>query len=77
MTYPDSRTDGADSGAVDDATLVREVVSGSHEALAVLYDRYAGAVFAASVRLTSDRAVAEDVVQETWQAVVRDPAPVR
>lgn len=66
MTYPDSRTDGADAGAVDDATLVREVVAGSHEALAVLYDRYADAVFAASVRLTSDRAVAEDVVQETF-----------
>jgi RNA polymerase sigma-70 factor (ECF subfamily) len=53
----------------DDAALVREVASGSQDALAALYDRYVDAVFAASIRLTSDRQVAEEVVQETFLAL--------
>lgn len=53
----------------DDADLVREVVAGSHDALAALYDRYADAVFAAACRLTSDRGLAEEVVQETFLAL--------
>jgi RNA polymerase sigma-70 factor, ECF subfamily len=50
----------------DEAALMREVVAGSHSALAVLYDRHADAVFASSCRLTSDRGLAEEVVQETF-----------
>ena len=53
----------------DEAALVREVAAGSQDALAALYDRYADAVFAASIRLTSDRQVAEEVVQETFLAL--------
>jgi RNA polymerase sigma-70 factor (ECF subfamily) len=53
----------------DEAALMREVVAGSHAALAVLYDRHADAVFASSCRLTSDRGLAEDVVQETFLAL--------
>jgi len=34
--------------------------------LATLYDRYGDAIFAAAYRLTSDRGVAEEVVQETF-----------
>ena len=45
------------------------VVAGSEEALAALYDRHAGAVYAAASRLTSDRQLAEDVVQETFLAL--------
>lgn len=54
---------------VDEAALVREVVAGSHDALAALYDRHADAVFASSCRLTSDRGLAEEVVQETFLAL--------
>ena len=53
----------------DDAALVREVAAGSQDALAALYDRYVDAVFAAATRLTSDRQVAEEVVQETFLAL--------
>lgn len=53
----------------DEAALVREVASGSQDALAALYDRHADAVFAAAIRLTSDRQVAEEVVQETFLAL--------
>ncbi|HSL32268.1 MAG TPA: sigma-70 family RNA polymerase sigma factor [Candidatus Limnocylindrales bacterium] len=53
----------------DDARLVREVAAGSQDALAALYDRHGDAVFAAASRLTSDRQVAEEVVQETFLAL--------
>jgi RNA polymerase sigma-70 factor, ECF subfamily len=53
----------------DEAALVREVAAGSQDALAALYDRHVDAVFAASIRLTSDRQVAEEVVQETFLAL--------
>jgi RNA polymerase sigma-70 factor, ECF subfamily len=57
------------SGAINDTALVRAVAEGSQEALASLYDRHADAVFAAACRLTSDRQVAEEVVQETFLAL--------
>ena len=53
----------------DDIALVREVVDGSEAALAALYDRYVDAIFATATRLTSDRQVAEEVVQETFLAL--------
>lgn len=52
-----------------DAALVSEVATGSQDALAALYDRHADAVYAAACRLTSDRHVAEEVVQETFLAL--------
>jgi len=52
-----------------EADLVREVAAGSEAALGALYDRHVDAVFAAAIRLTSDRQVAEEVVQETFLAL--------
>jgi RNA polymerase sigma-70 factor (ECF subfamily) len=52
-----------------DAALVREIAAGSQNALAAVYDRYADVVYAAAIRLTSDRQVAEEVVQETFLAL--------
>jgi len=52
-----------------EADLVREVAAGSEAALAALYDRHVDAVFAAAIRLNSDRQVAEEVVQETFLAL--------
>src|SRR6185312_7037549 len=60
---------GADPGSGTDAALVRAVAAGSHDALAALYDRHADAVFASASRLTSDRGMAEEVVQETFLAL--------
>lgn len=53
----------------DEVGLVREVAAGSQDALAALYDRHGDAVYAAAIRLTSDRQVAEEVVQETFLAL--------
>ena len=58
-----------DRPRADDADLVREVAAGSEAALGELYDRYVDAVHAAASRLTSDRQVAEEVVQETFLAL--------
>lgn len=55
----------ADEGD-DDAALVRQIVGGSEAALATLYDRHAPTVFRVVMRLTSDRAIAEEVVQEVF-----------
>jgi RNA polymerase sigma-70 factor (ECF subfamily) len=52
-----------------EADLVREVAAGSEPALAALYDRHVDAIFAVAIRLTSDRQVAEEVVQETFLAL--------
>lgn len=57
------------AGAAQEVALVRAVAAGSQEALGTLYDRHADAVYAASCRLTSDRQVAEEVVQETFLAL--------
>jgi len=57
------------TGAPDDAALVRDVAAGSEEALGALYDRHVSAVFATASRLTSDRQIAEEVVQETFLAL--------
>ena len=53
----------------DDVALVRAVAGGSYDALAALYDRHAAAVFAVAGRLTSDRGVAEEVVQDSFLAL--------
>lgn len=42
------------------------VVGGSEDALAALYDRHVNAIHAAAFRLTGDRQVAEDIVQEVF-----------
>lgn len=52
-----------------DADLVSAVAAGSEDALAALYDRHAGAIHATAFRMTGDRGVAEDVVQEVFLAL--------
>src|SRR4051794_770967 len=56
----------ARAGEADDPALVERLVGGSEGALAELYDRHADAIFALVNRLTSDRGIAEEVVQETF-----------
>lgn len=56
-------------GDLDEVALVRAVASGSEDALAALYDRHADGIHAVALRLTGDRGVAEEVVQETFLAL--------
>jgi RNA polymerase sigma-70 factor (ECF subfamily) len=57
------------AGDPDDAVLVRAVAAGSQDALAALYDRHIDGVHAVALRLTNDRQLAEEVVQETFLAL--------
>ena len=52
-----------------DANLVRQIVEGSDDAVAALYDRHGSAVFAAAFRASHDRWVAAEIVQETFLAL--------
>ena len=57
------------SGYADDAALVRALAAGSEDALAALYDRHVDGIHAVALRLTNDRQLAEEVVQETFLAL--------
>ena len=58
-----------DRQRAEDAALVSEIAAGSEDALGMLYDQYVDAVYAAASRLTTDRQIAEEVVQETFLAL--------
>lgn len=62
-----------------DAQVLAAVARGEHLALRVLYDRFAGAVFALALRMVADREIAEEVTQEVFLRIWRhagtyDPA---
>jgi len=61
-----------DAGTQADRELVAAVASGSSEALARLYDRHAGTVFALARRVLSLVEDAEEVVQDVFSQVWRD-----
>jgi RNA polymerase sigma-70 factor (ECF subfamily) len=52
-----------------DETLVTRVARGDSTALEALYDRYASRVLGISVKIVSDQALAEDILQETFWRV--------
>jgi hypothetical protein len=55
-------------GQWNDEILVTRVVQGDLAALEALYDRYAPMTLGIALKITGDRALAEDVLQETfWQ----------
>ena len=52
-----------------DELLVRQLVEGKQAALGALYDRHAATVFGVALRLSGDRGIAEEVVQDTFLAL--------
>lgn len=66
------------STATRDADLIQRLGEGDGKAIGVLYDRFGRAAFALAHRITGDRSLAEEVVQEAfldaWRAAARfDP----
>lgn len=49
-----------------DEELLQGIKHGNEDALAALYERYAGFVTAVAIRILGDRAIAEEVVQDTF-----------
>jgi RNA polymerase sigma-70 factor, ECF subfamily len=58
----------------DDRDLLTRAAAGDRQALTELYTRHRGAVFAYLLRLTPDRHLAEDLLQETFVAVWKSAA---
>ncbi len=59
------------SDEVSDEQLVARAANGDAAALERLYDRYASAVMGIALRIVGDRALAEEIVQETFWRVWR------
>jgi len=60
--------------ATDDAELMEGLGRGDIEALESLYDRYSALVFSVSLRVLHDAQLAEDVTQEVFLRLWRQPA---
>ena len=70
MTTPTRpREDG-----VSDADLVRRLAAGDPRAMEELYDRYSRPAYSLARRITGEAVFAEEVVQEVFLALWRDPA---
>lgn len=57
--------------AGDDATLLRRIGQGDEDAMAAFYRQHGRVVFAQVLLVTGDRALAEEIVQDTMLAVWR------
>ena len=59
--------------AGNDMRLVARVRAGDQQALAELYDRYSGVVYAVSLRILQDTGAAEDLLQDIFLQLWRKP----
>jgi RNA polymerase sigma-70 factor, ECF subfamily len=57
----------------DDASLLALVRNGDEQAMAALFDRYSKIVYSVALRVLRDPAAAEDVLQEIFMQVWRNP----
>jgi RNA polymerase sigma-70 factor (ECF subfamily) len=67
-------SDGKQRRADEDAALVSALATDEVTALEQLYDRYSALVFSIALRVLHDHTVAEDVTQEVFLRVWRQPA---
>ena len=58
----------------DDAALLELAQRGDEHAMATLFDRYAKVVYSVALRVLRDPAAAEDVLQEVFMQIWRNPA---
>lgn len=57
----------------DDAALIARIRAGDQSAMADLYDRYSGVVYGVALRVLANTTAAEDVVQEIFLQLWRNP----
>jgi RNA polymerase sigma-70 factor (ECF subfamily) len=57
----------------DDAALIARLRAGDQNAMADLYDRYSGVVYGVALRVLANTTAAEDVVQEIFLQLWRNP----
>ncbi len=63
FTLREEKLSWTDLQGVEDPELIRQLLSGNHDALAVIVDRYQRLVFSVALRIVKDEGEAEDVVQ--------------
>jgi len=66
LNLPESSIDG-------DVNLLSRVQRGDEQAMAALYDRYSKVVYSVALRVLRDPAAAEDVLQEIFMQIWRNP----
>jgi RNA polymerase sigma-70 factor (ECF subfamily) len=66
LNIPESSMDG-------DVNLLSRVQRGDEQAMASLYDRYSKVVYSVALRVLRDPAAAEDVLQEIFMQIWRNP----
>ena len=59
--------------ATTEAELIARIRSGDESAMAMLYDRYSGLVYAVALRVVADTGAAEDVLQDIFMQLWRNP----
>jgi RNA polymerase sigma-70 factor (ECF subfamily) len=57
---------------INDETLLRLMVAGDADAFAELYDRRQSGVYRFALRMSGSQAIAEDVTQDVFMALMRD-----
>ena len=57
----------------DDASLLAKIQSGDEHAMASLFDRYSKVVYSVALRVLRDPSSAEDVLQEIFMQIWRNP----
>jgi RNA polymerase sigma-70 factor, ECF subfamily len=67
-------TERHDQDNEDDASLVRALRHGDTTALSAVVERYHTSLVRLAMSFVRDRAIAEEVAQETWQAVLQERA---
>ena len=58
---------------VSDAEIIARIYSGDEGAMASLYDRYSHVVYAVALRVLSDSTAAEDILQDVFLQLWRNP----
>jgi RNA polymerase sigma-70 factor (ECF subfamily) len=60
-------------GGTTDVELVSAIRSGNESAMAALYDKYSSIVYSVALRVLADTGAAEDVLQEVFMQLWRNP----
>ncbi|HVH87366.1 MAG TPA: sigma-70 family RNA polymerase sigma factor [Terriglobales bacterium] len=68
-----SATSAKDQPQVTDSMLISRIRAGDEHALAALHDRYAQVVYSVALRVLGDTSQAEDVLQEIFLQLWRNP----
>lgn len=59
---------------MEDAILLERLASGDQQAMASIFDRYSGIVYSVALRVLNDPAQAEDVMQDIFIQVWKNPS---